>query len=146
MKAIQDSPTGSGRIGNLRKRNSPTPSGRIKNWVCAYMGKHKIRDRRNNRLTITQDNIISQIANQEGMSKASVRKVFKSTERYIFDCLSATTPSESTTIRILDGLTLECNYIPEKKIYTYDEFVCKPRFWTKAKLTRYYNQKLNKKR
>lgn len=94
-------------------------------------------------MIITQDNLIKQIAEKEDINVATVREIFKSAEDIIFDHLSSTTPSENTIIKLLDGLSLECNYIPEKEIHTYDDIVCKPRIWSKPKITRYYNRKLN---
>ena len=94
-------------------------------------------------LIITQDTLIKQIADKEDINVATVREVFKSAEDIIFDHLSSTTPSENTIIKVLDGLSLECNYIPEKEIHTYDDIICKPRIWSKPKITRYYNRKLN---
>ena len=94
-------------------------------------------------MIITQDALIKQIADKEDINVATVREVFKSAEDIIFDHLSSTTPSENTIIKLLDGLSLECNYVPEKEIHTYDDIVCKPRIWSKPKITRYYNRKLN---
>lgn len=94
-------------------------------------------------MTLTQDELIKQIANKEDINVATVREIFKSAEDIIFDYLSSTTPSENTIIKLLDGLSLECNYVPEKEIHTYDDIVCKPRIWSKPKITRYYNRKLN---
>ena len=94
-------------------------------------------------MIITQDTLIKQIADKEDINVATVREVFKSAEDIIFDHLSSTTPSENTVIKLLDGLSLECNYIPEKEIHTYDDIICKPRIWAKPKITRYYNRKLN---
>ena len=94
-------------------------------------------------MIITQDTLIKQIADKEDINVATVREIFKSAENIIFDHLSSTTPSENTIIKLLDGLSLECNYIPEKEIHTYDDIVCKPRIWSKPKITRYYNRKLN---
>ena len=94
-------------------------------------------------MIITQDTLIKQIADKEDINVATVRNIFKSAEDIIFDHLSSTTPSENTIIKLLDGLSLECNYVPEKEIHTYDDIVCKPRIWSKPKITRYYNRKLN---
>ena len=94
-------------------------------------------------MIITQDTLIKQIAVKEDINVATVRDVFKSAEDIIFDHLSSTTPSENTVIKLLDGLSLECNYVPEKEIHTYDDIVCKPKIWSKPKITRYYNRKLN---
>ena len=94
-------------------------------------------------MIITQDTLIKQIADTEDINVATVREIFKSAEDIIFEHLSSTTPSENTIIKLLDGLSLECNYVPEKEIHTYDDIVCKPRIWSKPKITRYYNRKLN---
>ena len=94
-------------------------------------------------MIITQDTLIRQIADKEDINVATVREIFKSAEDIIFDHLSSTTPSENTIIKLLDGLSLECNYVPEKEIHTYDDIICKPRIWSKPKITRYYNRKLN---
>ena len=94
-------------------------------------------------MIITQDALIKQVADREDINVATVREIFKSAEDIIFDHLSSTTPSKNTIIKLFDGLSLECNYIPEKEIHTYDNIVCKPRIWVKPKITRYYNRKLN---
>ena len=93
-------------------------------------------------MIVTQENLVKQIADKENINAATVKKVFKSAEDIIFNHLSSTTPSQNTIIKLLDGLCLECNYIPEREIHTYDNIVCKPRIRTKAKITRYYNRKL----
>lgn len=94
-------------------------------------------------MIITQENLVNQIAAKEDIDVATVRRIFKSAENTIFDYLSSTTSSENTIVKLMDGLSLECNYIPEKEIHTYDDIVCKPRIWVKPKVTRYYNRKLN---
>lgn len=94
-------------------------------------------------LIITQDKLIKDVANSEDINVATVRNVFKATEKILYDYLSSTTPSENITIKLLDGLSIECNYIPEKEIHRYEDIVCEPRIWAKPKITRYYNRKLN---
>ena len=94
-------------------------------------------------MIITQENLIRDIAAKEDTTVATVRRIFKSAEDVIFDYLSSTTPSENTTIKVLDGLSIECNYIPERKIHTYDDIICEPKIWAKPKITRYFNRKLN---
>lgn len=94
-------------------------------------------------MIITQEKLVKQIANREDINVATVRKIFESAEKIIFDYLSSTTSSENMTVKLMDGLSLECNYLPEKEIHTYDDIVCKPRIWVKPKITRYYNRKLN---
>lgn len=94
-------------------------------------------------MIITQESLIKQIAEKEDINVTTVRTIFKSAENIIFDHLSSTTPSKNTVIKLMDGLSLECNYIPAKEIHTYDNILCKAKIWTKAKITRYYNRKLN---
>lgn len=95
-------------------------------------------------MIVTQKKILKQIAEKEDINVETVRKIFKSAEDVIFDYLSSTTSSENTIVKLMDGLSLECNYIPEKQIHTYDDIACKPRIWVKPKVTRYYNRKLNR--
>lgn len=92
---------------------------------------------------LTQDDLMKQIAIEEDINVATVRNIFKSAENIIFDYLSSTTPSENKIIKLMDGLSVECKYISEKRIHTYDDIVSKPRIWAKPKITRYYNRKLN---
>lgn len=94
-------------------------------------------------MIITQDELIKQIADTEDIDMATVRKVFKSAENLIFDHLSSTTPTDNTTIKLLNGLSLECSYIPEHEINTYANIMCESKIWVKPKITRYYNRKLN---
>lgn len=94
-------------------------------------------------MIVTQDILIKQIAEREDIDIATVRKVFKSAEDIVFDYLSSTTQSDKNVIKLLNGLSLECKYVPEKEINTYNNIVCKPRIWAKSKITRYYNRKLN---
>lgn len=95
-------------------------------------------------MIVTQENLIKQIADKEDVNVATVRQILKSAEGIVFDYLSSTTPSENIIVKLMDGLSLECNYIPKKEIHTYDNIVCKPRIWVKPKVTRYYNRKLNR--
>lgn len=95
-------------------------------------------------MLVTQENLIEQIAEREDINMATVRNIFKTAEKVIFDHLSSTTPTEDTIIKVLNGLSLECKYLPERDIHTYDDIKCDARIWSKPKVTRYYNQKLNR--
>ena len=94
-------------------------------------------------MILTQDDLIKRIAKREDINVAMVRKVFKTAEKIIFDHLSSTTPSETNTIKPFDGLSIECKYIPEKEIHTYDDILVNEKIWAKPKITRHYNRKLN---
>lgn len=95
-------------------------------------------------LIVNQAELIKQIAkSEEDINVATVRRVFKAAEDTIFDYLSSTTPSENVKIKLLDGLSIECNYIPEETIHTFDDIECGDKIWAKPKITRHYNRKLN---
>lgn len=94
-------------------------------------------------LIVTQEKLMKQISEKENINLATVRKVFKSAEDLVFVYLSSTTPTDKTVVKILNGLSLECKYIPEKEINTYTNIVSKERIWVKPKITRYYNRRLN---
>lgn len=94
-------------------------------------------------MVLTQDDLIKRIAKREDINVAMVRKVFKSAEKIIFDHLSSTTPSEAMTVKPLDGLSIECQYVPEKEIFGFGKFIAEDRIKAKPKITRHYNRKLN---
>lgn len=94
-------------------------------------------------LIITQEMLIQQVAESQNQDSAAIRRIFKNAEALIFNILSSTTPSEPAIIKIFDGLSLECRYIPEKTIHTYEELHCNAKIWARPKITRHYNRKLN---
>lgn len=94
-------------------------------------------------MIVTQENLAKQIAAKEDIDVATVRRIFESAEKIVFACLSSTTPSENTVVKLMNGLSLEGTYIPKKEIHTYDNIVCDPRIRVRPKITRYYNRKLN---
>ena len=94
-------------------------------------------------MILTQDDLIKRIAKREDINVAMVRKVFKTAEKIIFDHLSSTTPSETMTVKPLDGLSIECQYVPEKEIFGFGNFIAEDRIKAKPKITRHYNRKLN---
>ena len=94
-------------------------------------------------MTINQENIIKDISKKEDIDIATVRKVFKSAEGIIFDYLSSTTPTDKTVVKLLDGLSLECKYVPSQEIHRYEDIQCDEKIWVKPKITRHYNRKLN---
>ena len=97
-------------------------------------------------MVVTQENLVRQIARREGIDVATVRDIFKSAEDVIFDHLSSTSPSKNMTIKILNGLYIERNYSPAKKYSkgVFEDIECPERVRVKAKLTKHFNQKINK--
>lgn len=94
-------------------------------------------------MILTQDDLIKRIAKKEDINVAMVRKVFKDAEKIIFDHLSSTTPSETMIAKPLDGLSIECQYVPEREVFGFGNFVAEDRIKAKPKITRHYNRKLN---
>ncbi len=98
-------------------------------------------------MIITQDALIRQIADNEDISVATVRNVFKSAEDIIFDHLSSTTPSKNIIIKLLNGFSLERKYIPKKKYSKgmFKNIDCLERVKVKANSSAYYSKKVNDK-
>lgn len=94
-------------------------------------------------MILTQDDLIKRIAKKEDINVAMVRKVFKDAEKIIFDHLSSTTPSETMIAKPLDGLSIECQYVPEREVFGFGTFIAEDRIKAKPKITRHYNRKLN---
>jgi len=94
-------------------------------------------------LTITQDMLIKEIARKEDIDTATMRNIFRTLDCTLFEYLSSATPSESILVKILSGLTIECNYVPERTLQRYETITCTSRLWAKPRLTRYFNRKLN---
>lgn len=98
-------------------------------------------------MVITQDNLIKQIADREGIDMATVRDILKSTEGILFDHLSSTSPSETLVIKLFKGLAIERTYIKEK---TYSKGMfkninCPEHVKIKAGLSKHFNNKVNDK-
>lgn len=98
-------------------------------------------------LNITQDALINQIACTKDINTATVRQVFKSAEKIIFDCLSSVAPSEELSIKLFNGIRLERKYI-EKKTYSkgmFQDMDCPEHVTVKACMSKYYNGQVNQK-
>lgn len=81
----------------------------------------------------------------EGIDVTIVRDIFKSAENKIFAYLSSTTPSENIVIKILNGLSLESEYVPKHKVDRgmFKDYDCSERIKVKPSITKYYKNKLN---
>lgn len=108
-----------------------------------FLYTNSCTDGRSYNITITQESIIKDIAKKEDIDVATVRKIFKATEKYIFDYLSSATPTENTVVKLFNGLSIESRYIEEQEKNAFDHFICNSKIWAKPKITRYYNRKLN---
>ena len=96
-------------------------------------------------LVITQDELIKEIADMEDIDVTTVRVIFKAAENRIFDYLSSTTPSEKIIIKLLNGLSIESNYVPEHKIDRgiFINHDCPEKIKVKSNITKYYKNRLN---
>jgi hypothetical protein len=75
-----------------------------------------------------------------------MQSIYKTLEKYIFENLSSTTPTENTEIKVFSGLSIDCTYQKAKEMIhpeTGELFETEDNIWAKPKLTRYYNRKLN---
>lgn len=100
----------------------------------------------NNCLNINQDTLIRQIADKEDINVAVVRKLFKSAEDIISDCLSSTAPSEEITIKLFNGISIKRKYIKEEKYSKgmFKNIRCPEHVKIKVRLSKYYNKQINK--
>lgn len=96
-------------------------------------------------MVITQEELIKEISDTEDINVATVREIFRSAENIIFDHLSSTSPSEKTFIKVLNGLTINGQYVPKKIINRgmFKKIHCPSRVKAKAVISEYYNRKLN---
>ena len=96
-------------------------------------------------MVITQDLLIKQIADREGINVATVREIFKTAEDIIFDYLSSITPTENVIIRPLNGLLIDRSYI-DKKNYSkgmFKDIDCPEHVNVKGNISKYYQKKVN---
>lgn len=124
-----------------------------KNEFCGYMGKHvpstyscKIMQRETGGkyLFVNQERLLRDVSVSEGVSVSTVRNIFKSAEKIVFDYLSSTTSENPVSIKIAEGFLVEGKYHPETKIKNYDgESIVEEKIWVKPKVTRNYNRKIN---
>ena len=91
--------------------------------------------------------LINQIADKEDINVATVRNIFKSAEKIIFDYLSSTTPSEEITIKLFNGISIKRKYIKNKKYSKgmFKNIDCPEHVNIKATLSKYYNGQVNQK-
>lgn len=99
-----------------------------------------------NAMVITQEKLISMLAEMENMDIASVRSLFAALDQIVYDSLSSAGENRDVIIKILNGIRLECTYEPEKEVNKgmFKNQKCAPRLRAAAEVTRYYNRKLNR--
>lgn len=98
------------------------------------------------KIKITKENLIKDIAKQTGKSLSDVKDIYNALEKTIFDTLSSIEANGDITIRLFEGISLDGIYIPEKTKrnnltgeLSFVESKIKPKF----NITRSYCEKLN---
>lgn len=103
------------------------------------MGGHYIQN------IITQEQLIKDVARSEGIHIAAVRSIFKAVEDYVTDYLSSTTPTDSYLIKLLNGVTIESKYVPERIINKgmFENLKCSEKIKISSNVSRCYEEKIN---
>lgn len=98
------------------------------------------------KIKITKETLIKDIAEQTNTSIVNVREFYNTMEKTIFDILSSVDVNGDVSIRLFEGISLDGIYVPEKtkknnltgKTSLVDSKI-KPKF----NITRSYCEKLN---
>lgn len=96
--------------------------------------------------TITQEELIKQVAVISGETKNIVRNVFKGLEYILPEILSTADNKKAVQIKLLDGLSVNCEYKAESEYIhpiTKKNTISEPKIWAKPHITRFYNKKIN---
>lgn len=96
-------------------------------------------------MTITEDMLIRQIAENLGCDVATIRKLWKAAEDTIFNYLTSPISEQNQVIKLYTGIRLERTYIPKRTISKgmFQEMDCREHVLIKACISKYYNQKIN---
>lgn len=96
-------------------------------------------------MIVTRDELIKKIAKKENINVSTVRQILDALEDTAFDCFSHTTPTENVIVKLMNGVNMECTFIPGKDIRKgmFQNTACADRLKVKSCVTRYYNRKLN---
>lgn len=98
------------------------------------------------KIKITKENLIKDIANQTNKSISDVKDIYNTLERTIFDILSSVETNGDISIRLFEGISLDGVYIPEKtkqNNLTGEVSLVKGKIKPKFNITRSYCEKLN---
>lgn len=96
-------------------------------------------------MTISKTKLIKKIAENEHLDEAVVWQVITSMEQLTFDLLRQCTPSDPVSIKLMNGLLIESNFIPSQKINRgiIKNLDTSDRKRVKARVTRHFNQRIN---
>lgn len=65
-------------------------------------------------MIVTRDELIKKIAKKENINVSTVRQILDALEDTAFDCFSHTTPTENVIVKLMNGVNMECTFIPER--------------------------------
>ncbi len=95
---------------------------------------------------INKEQIIKEIAIREGIPLPVAQSVYLTLENYIFELLSLASSVDKVSLKLFNGISIDCSYKGEKKMIhpeTGELFETSPKIWARPKITRYYNRRLN---
>lgn len=95
---------------------------------------------------ITKEQLINDLAASGHIPVPDARTIYDAFEQTVFSYLSAAAPSCDITVKLFDGISVECRYVPETETThpkTGKRITVPGKIWARPKITRYYNRKLN---
>lgn len=98
------------------------------------------------KIKITKENLIRNIAKETNMNINDVKDIYNSLENLIFNNLSSVDVKGDISIKLFEGISLEGIYIPEKtkkNNLTGETKLVESKIKPKANITRSYCEKLN---
>ena len=93
---------------------------------------------------ISQDQLINSVCKKTNIDYPTTRLLFQAIEDASIEYLLETTEENPITIKLFSGLTVGGKYMPERIFRSFDEFYCEPKIKVKAKVTRHFNEKINR--
>ena len=100
------------------------------------------------KIKITKDNLIKDVAKQTGKTIKDVRDVYNMLEKTIFDILSSVDINGDISIKLFEGISLDGIYVLEKtkqNNLTGEISLVESKIKPKFNITRSYCEKLNDK-
>lgn len=98
-------------------------------------------------MIIKRDDLVTSIANELELNKYSVKEIIDCLEEVIKEDLSKADENDDIEIKLFKGLKLKSTYIPShigKNPKTNEDVIVDDKIKVIAKVTDYYNNKLNK--
>ena len=95
--------------------------------------------------TFTRDDLVNMISGETGVSQNFARSIYDTMEEKIRFMLSQANEHEDVKLKLFEGITLECKFIPEKvwkNNLTGEIITAKSKRKVKGKVTKNYLEKL----